>query len=182
VLQLLTVSPGGDVRPDLRPDLIEGLREFLRYGKILARGDPDRYGVSRNRATVGDRRLTYLDVFVGELSEGDDPLDWGGDVNGNLPKVRGPYFPPQGSGAPFSRLRRKIASGEFPGKQVDWGAWAAKVSKEQILDFIDEVYRGDNWYVDPTIMAHLFTKMEELMAYVRSLPDGRSYALVACEL
>lgn len=34
----------------------------------------------------------------------------------------------------------KIKSGELPGKQIDWGAWAADVSKQQIFDFLDTVY------------------------------------------
>jgi hypothetical protein len=37
----------------------------------------------------------------------------------------------------------KIESGELPGKQVDWGAWAANLSKQQILDFFNAVYEPD---------------------------------------
>ena len=37
----------------------------------------------------------------------------------------------------------KIESGELPGKQVDWGAWAANLSKQQILNFFNAVYEPD---------------------------------------
>jgi hypothetical protein len=83
---------------------------------------------------------------------------------------------------PFSRLIKKISDGEIPGRQVDWGAWAAKVSKRDILDFIDEVYHDDQWYSDPKLMPHLYENMQRLLAYVRSLPDDGFFALVACEL
>jgi hypothetical protein len=33
----------------------------------------------------------------------------------------------------------KIKSGELPGTQIDWGAWAPDVSRQQICDFVDTV-------------------------------------------
>lgn len=83
---------------------------------------------------------------------------------------------------PFRCLIKKISDGDFPGKQVDWGAWVAKVSKRDILDFIDEVYLDDQWYSDPKLMPHLYENMKSLLAYVRSLPDDLFFALVACEV
>ena len=35
----------------------------------------------------------------------------------------------------------KIKSGELPSKQIDWGAWAANLPKQQIADFLDAVTR-----------------------------------------
>jgi hypothetical protein len=96
-----------------------------------------------------ERPITHRDVFIGELSSGADPLDWGGDWNGNVPDAKSPMFPPHGGGSlqeyPFSQLIDRISSGRFQGKQVDWGGWAAKVTKQEILDFIAEVYRGNEW-------------------------------------
>ena len=127
--------------------------------------------------------MTYLDVFVGKLSDGDDPLDWGGDWNGNnTPKKSGPFFPPLDSGKPFWQVQEVIEQKRLPGKQVDWGAWAAIAPKEYILAFIDNLYRGHRWYEDPGEMPHLYAQLQEVLSYVRSLPDGREYALVACEL
>src|ERR1035437_2205434 len=130
--------------------------------------------------------MTYRDVFIGELSDGADPLDWGGNWNGNVPQAVSTTFPPHGGGMlgglPFSQLQDRISSGKFQGKQVDWGGWAAKVTRQEILDFIAEVYLGDEWYTDPKLMPHLYQNMQTLIAYVRGLPEDRAFALVATEL
>jgi hypothetical protein len=67
----------------------------------------------------------------------------------------------------------KIESGELAGKQIDWGAWAANVSKQQIADFLDTAH--------PTDSANSDRMLGELREFIRALPDGR-YALVASEL
>jgi hypothetical protein len=56
---------------------------------------------------------------------------------------------------------------------LDWGAWAADVSKRQISDFLDTVY--------PTDPADSDRMRGEMRDFIRGLPDGR-YALVASEL
>jgi hypothetical protein len=110
--------------------------------------------------------MTSYDVYVGELSGGDDPLDWGGNPSvGNTPRAISPFFfPPRGQSAPFWRLIDKIERGEYLGKKVDWGAWAARVTQQQILDFVEETYRGHDWYTDATFMPHLYEQMRELLA------------------
>jgi hypothetical protein len=111
----------------------------------------------------------FTDVYIGRLSDGPDPLDWGGEFRiGNAPGRISPFFPPTGS---FWSLKKKIEKGDLPGKQVDWGAWAANVSKTDILDFIAQHYGGRP--VD--------TDVAELIAFVEALPDVRD-ALVASEL
>ena len=130
--------------------------------------------------------MTYRDVYIGKLAVGPDPLDWGGNWNGNLPSAESPPFPPHGSGlldaTPFFQLISRITDGRLPGKQVDWGGWVAKASKTEILNFIAEVYRDDDWYTDRKAMPHLYDRFQELLSYVRALPDGGFYALVASEL
>jgi hypothetical protein len=125
--------------------------------------------------------MPYCDVYVGGLSQGPDPLDWGGPFGiGNTPARLSPFFPPA-IGRPFSALIAKIKSQELEGKQIDWGAWAALVSRQQILDFIDEQYRGDRTYSDPAYAPHLYPALGQLRALVAALPDER-FALVALEL
>jgi hypothetical protein len=125
--------------------------------------------------------MPYCDVYVGQLSAGPDPLDWGGPFGiGNTPPRLTPLFPP-GSGRPFSTLVSKIKEDELPGKQIDWGAWAAIVSRQQILDFVDEVYRGDRTYSDPTHSPHLYPALGQLKQLIAALDDG-PFALVALEL
>jgi hypothetical protein len=129
--------------------------------------------------------MTYLDVYVGSLSDGNDPLDWGGDPQyGNTALRISPFFPPHGNvlDTPHNRLIDQIKQGTYSGKQVDWGAWAARVSKQQILDFIEETYLGDDRYIDSTRMPHLYAWMQELMDCIKSLPNDGYFALVATEL
>jgi hypothetical protein len=125
--------------------------------------------------------MTQTNVFIGPLSEAPDPLDWGGDYSvGNIPVRLGPFFPPSRRAA-FHILIREIKASRLVGKQVDWGAWAATVSKDQIFDFIKNLYEDDRTYLDPTYMPHLYPLLDELRDYVRSLPD-ESFALVGSEL
>ena len=139
------------------------------------RKDPTRF--------IGEILITYRDVYVGELSASPDPLDWGGDWNGNTPRDRGPWFPAVArSDDPFDLLIRKIETGELPGKKVDWGAWAACVTKAQILAFIAEAYTHDHELANGTAMPHLAQQMRSLLTYVQALCDEKTYALVAEEL
>lgn len=128
--------------------------------------------------------MTYLDVYVAELADGSDPLDWPGSTwSGNSAKGITECFPPaSGYGQPFFRLRENIERGEYKGKQIDWGAWAAILTKQQILTFIDDNYRGNEWYTNPTKAPDLYEKLQAIVECVRSLPDGKSYALIAEEL
>jgi len=38
---------------------------------------------------------------------------------------------------------RRLLPGEFTGEKVDWGGWAAAVTKQQIISFMDEHYSED---------------------------------------
>jgi hypothetical protein len=96
--------------------------------------------------------MTYFWAFIGELSDGPDPLDWGGSYNGNQPKHQGPDFPwLPGKVRPYACLTEKMASGKLKWKQVDWGSSAAIATKQDILDFIAEVYGGNEWRTDPKV-------------------------------
>jgi hypothetical protein len=126
--------------------------------------------------------MPYFDVFVGELCEGPDPLDWGGDWRGNTPQRRSPLFPPLESQKAFRRVQDMVRFGEFPGKQVDWGAWAGRASKAQILQLIEELYGVHDWYRPGSPMPHLYKQFQELLAYVNTLHEDKEYALIASEL
>jgi len=70
----------------------------------------------------------WLDVYIGELSNAADPLDW----NNNVPYAKSPMFPPHGrimADYPFCQLLQRISSGKFPGKQIDWGPLALLVRR-----------------------------------------------------
>jgi hypothetical protein len=119
--------------------------------------------------------MTYYDVFV---AHDDDTFKWeDGNWNGNYPRKRGPWFP---SKAPFWELVDKIQSGKYEGKQLDWGSWGAKVTKDQAVDFIQEYY-DDNWMQSNVQLPHLLGQLEEVYDHVLGLDPQGAYVLVALE-
>jgi hypothetical protein len=119
----------------------------------------------------------YLDVYVGFF---DGSFDENGYSNiGNSPKRQSPFFP-DGSFA-FRELKKRISDGAYVGKQVDWGAWVAKVSKQQIKDFMSDMYTDGSCF-EQEHNAHIKKDYLELIAFVADLDDEGEYALVASEL
>ncbi len=126
--------------------------------------------------------MTFTDVWVGELGSGDDPLDWGGDwkTGNSAGRAVTPMFPPAATGTyePHHTVCSKIKAGLLTGKQVDWGAWAAIVTKAEISGLIDEVYGTDAQYCQ---LEHLCIELAHLRSAVAELSDSKSYALIADE-
>lgn len=124
--------------------------------------------------------MTFRDVYIGSLSDRTNPLDWSGDWKvGNCPPVESPYFPPAPAKDPHGILTSGIISGRFKGEMVDWGGWAARMSKAEVLAFIEEVY-GDGTALKEWL-PHLHKRFIKLKAFVNALPDDGHYALVANE-
>lgn len=70
----------------------------------------------------------------------------------------------------------------YEGKQVDWGAFVAKMSKEQITSFINDFYCTDPTYLPGSVFPHLIRQLEELRTFVDGLESDTVYAVVASEL
>ena len=123
--------------------------------------------------------MTYRDVYVGDLDDPDFHWD-GGNWSGNEPKALSPFFPPTyGHGEdPFFAVIHRIADGRYEGKQVDWGAWVAKMKKQQIKDFLREFYMRDS----DDSLPHLRAQLQEVLRCVESLDQERIYGLTASEL
>ena len=111
------------------------------------------------------------DVYIGTL---DDPdFRWeGGNWNGNCPRRISPVFPVVNYKL-FFELIKRIEDGVYIGKQTDWAAWVARVSKAQIRDFIKEM--------SASLAPETSSTMAELNAFVESLNSGEEFALVARE-
>ena len=111
--------------------------------------------------------MTFIDVFIRELSDGPDPLE-----NGRGPAPMHSFFPTD-HGRAFGRVIHMIQSGELPGKVNGSGEWVGRASKAQLLKLIAELYGGNNWHG---------AGLKNLVAYVDALHDDKEYALVASEI
>ena len=112
--------------------------------------------------------MSYRDVYVGDAA--DPSFTWEPDDNrwqGNSPKRISEFFP-ESSAKPYGELKKRIAIGELDGKQVDWGAWAAKVTKAQIQEYMKDCYPLE--------------QQPEVLKLVEKMDEGKLYLLVASEL
>jgi hypothetical protein len=130
--------------------------------------------------------MSVFKTYIGDL---DDPaFTWNPDEkaynSGNAPRAVSPRFPVlSGVESVGFSLVCKIASGQFDGKQVDWGSWVARMTKAQIVDFINSYYL---WAECDRRCVQLGSTFEmeynELLSYVNLLESGKQYGLVAQEL
>ena len=126
--------------------------------------------------------MTACDVYIGDL---DDPqFHWdGGDWNGNVPKPIASVFPPVG-GSYNECFHRWVDESGVECRQTDFGGWVARVSQEQLADYIEYCYGSESMYTDPDkrqAWKHLVDRLEKLRHVVAGLDQGRLYALVATE-
>lgn len=129
--------------------------------------------------------MTMCSVYVGNLD--DEKFCWdGGDWNGNVPSPITSQFPcaqQHYNGLYHDWL--KVVGVEF--KKTDFGGWVAKVTKSQILDYIDFCYGTDSTYVDPQRhftwegRPYLVEALEKVRQQVMALPDELRLGLVASE-
>ena len=120
--------------------------------------------------------MSFLDVYVGEISD----LSWDPTQEqwsiGNVPHRLSPFFP-AGHNA-FRVLRQRVEDRTWRGQQVDWGAWAARLTGGQILAFCRECRAADGL----ADMAHIREQWEDLERFLATLTPDAEYAQVASEL
>jgi len=130
------------------------------------------------------------DVYLGLVEQIDwDALPGTDKWNGNVAHRMGPIFPPAfGRRTPWDALVHQIMAHELDGKQVDWSAFAARLTKPQILTFMDGLYGPDcaEWYAKSARpgfdgFAEFIPYMRELQQFVEGLKDDETYALMAVE-
>jgi hypothetical protein len=129
--------------------------------------------------------MSVFKTYIGDLE--DPSFTWNPDEStynrGNAPRAVSPRFPVLGGVESVGFiLVCKIASGEFGGKQVDWGCWVARMTKAQIVDFINRYYllaECGRRYGQPGASFEL--EYGELLSYVNRLESGKEYGLVALE-
>jgi hypothetical protein len=97
-------------------------------------------------------------------------LDWGGNWSGNIPKSG--LLPDLGSEA-HDAVWRLVGSGQFDGKQIDWGSAAIILNGACLREVIGQVY-GAAAETTPAAQAYL--------AYADAMSANDRVVLVACEL
>jgi hypothetical protein len=122
-----------------------------------------------------------LDAYVGDLE--DPKFCWeGGDWNGNVPRRLSPSL----AGC-FWEIVRGIEAGRYPGKQTDFGGWVVKMTKQQLLQFVQEHLGPARHETDdgrPPLAGGQGVDSERLQsiyAFLSTLAEGKLYALVATE-
>lgn len=117
--------------------------------------------------------MTICDVYIGNLE--DPKFKWdGGDWNGNTPRSLSPDFPPMSQH--YNRdFKDWVAVTGVECRQTDYGAWVARVTKTQIIEFITKCYKGQEdlpWVKDD---------LKVLKQFVTTLDENLVYGLVATE-
>ena len=87
-----------------------------------------------------------------------------------------------GYGKAFFAICKGVESGRFRGVQVDWGSWAAHMTRTEIKQFMVKIYGPPGAYEarHAGVMEHLADKMRALRSFVSSLPADGKFAVV-CE-
>lgn len=105
----------------------------------------------------------------------------------NLPPVIGPRFPPSGhDGLPqaWFLVHDRIETGRYEGRQIDWGAFAGCVTREEVIALAEEVFPTGWTYDAPDAEVKAFTHLDRdlvaFRAFIGGLPEG-DYLVVACE-
>ena len=126
--------------------------------------------------------MTSTDVWVAGFPEGSDFLEWAVDPQTGLTpgKRVSPLFPPcpTATHSPFRAVIDGIREGTWVGRQTDWGAWTATVTKTDLQVLLQQLYGNDPHY---GVLDHLKGKFDALRKIVDRLDDGVCYALVAEE-
>ena len=127
----------------------------------------------------------YTDVYVGEFSE----HVWDGWSSiSNQPKGVTSFFPepvstPERFGGyqPFCDVKDRIKDGIYEGRQLDWGCWAAKVTKKDLLLLMDEYYPEDWLNSESAKFVNRGKFAAELKKEIANLDENAMYLLTALE-
>lgn len=117
--------------------------------------------------------MTMRWSYIGELGA-NGALDWDGDGTCNIP-VSGQFLPDWEDNGLYLHIKQLANSGEFEGKQVDWGAWAIKVNGPEMLGILSHCY-GELDAVKPEAL------LGRYVAFAKELGEDHSIALVACSM
>jgi hypothetical protein len=120
-----------------------------------------------------------VDVYiVNYILNKDNSFNWDNYYIDYDTGIKVPYFL---AWEMFGEVITKINSGEFEGKQRDWGSWGAKVNKKQIIEFVDEIYDEYLHQTNKPLSGISETETDKFLNLVKNLKDTETYLLVAKE-
>ena len=105
--------------------------------------------------------MTMIDAHIGDF----DSPGFSFYNGGSIPKRQSPFLPR--AREILDAILEMKRNGEYEARQLDWGSWGAKMTKQQLSDFIDSFY-GKN-------------KDPDVRKYVKELDTDKYYVLVAYE-
>ena len=117
--------------------------------------------------------MTMRWSYIGALGK-NGALDWGGDDSGNIP-ASGQFLPDWEDTKLYLRIRDHAREGRYAGKQVDWGAFAIKVTGPEMLSVLEDCY-GDLCSLQEDSLLARYAN------FARSLGPEETVALVSCAL
>jgi len=122
----------------------------------------------------------FLDVYIGQLEDPYIVSD-----GGSIPKELSKLFPmPDGDYSsidPFFRVLALANSGELPAEETFWQCTVVTVTRDQLLNYLDEWYGDTPIYPKPWTTRGEDPNKYEIRSLVRGLDPGQKYALVALE-
>jgi hypothetical protein len=109
--------------------------------------------------------MSFYNLYVGDAS--DPKFHWdGGDHSNNIPEIILDLGGIGLNGCVDARIL--LESPKYGGKVLDWGSSGARLTKERIIEFLQE-FKG------PLITGC------PVLARIQALEDEREYILFACE-
>ena len=108
--------------------------------------------------------MTMKNAWIGNIDSPNFDF-YGGQYSGNIPKRESPLLP--SAYKLMETIWEMERNGEYEARQLDWGAWGAKMSKRELSDFVDSFYGVD--------------EAKDVRRFVQGLEHDKTYVLVALE-
>ncbi len=130
--------------------------------------------------------MTSRAVYLGDPADEQFEFE-GGEPAGNFPGRLGPAWPLNRQGEDhlqwgvYSRIVGLAMSGQFEGRQADWGCWVLRMTRGELLAFLDECYGQGPVYPPEWTIRGQRKEDHEIRRFVRRLDPCARHLLVALE-
>jgi hypothetical protein len=115
--------------------------------------------------------MTYYFSYIGDSEDPnfqwDQPLD-AAYRTGNLPRRLIPIEAYYSLAIGVFGMIELIEAGRYDGKQIDWGAWAVKLSGEQLV----ALFKAQPALLGPDTLLESITRLDPMRSYVIVAAEG----------